>query len=149
MRAARPGTQAMAATVLALLWPGVLPAEAPVTYATAPPAGQEDILTFVQPDGGDQTERYLFAARDLNGDGLAEALVRIEHRAWCQPDMRTCITLVLTHVAGGNWTPLGEIPAATLTPGPQITAGWRDLVADGRVWSMTDGPQPRYAPAPD
>lgn len=65
---------------------------------------------------------------DLNGDGVPEALVRIEDANWC--GARGCSAFVLD-LKGPQARSLGDFTAQDMRPLATRTAGWRDISVNG------------------
>jgi hypothetical protein len=78
-------------------------------------------------DHGESREmRYIAAFRDLNGDGMPEAIVYVKGNDWCGSG--GCTTLILTQ-DGDSWRIISQI---TLTRPPIIVLGstshgWSDI----------------------
>ena len=129
---------------------GVMLLLAQLTFGqdSAPSAAEESLKRFLQSwDTGttpksekiDKTTRYITAFRDLNGDGIPEAIVYLMGREWCGSG--GCTTLILTRDAG-SWRIVTEItitqlPIRVLT---NTSHGWRNI----GVWVRGGGIQPGY-----
>lgn len=93
----------------------------------APADPEEDIRSFLlgeYPDAG--TIRYALAWKDLNGDGLDEAIVYLTGQYFCGSG--GCSLLVLSK-DGEGWRTVGDV-STTRTPVSVLASssnGWRDL----------------------
>jgi len=89
-------------------------------------------------DVGKETQ-YAVAFKDLNGDGVDEAIVYLMGGGWCGSG--GCTTLVLKK-EGDSWATVSRItitrpPIRVLT---SVSKGWHDL----GVWVQGEGTQPGY-----
>jgi hypothetical protein len=78
---------------------------------------------------------------DLNGDGQFDAIVLVEHPLTCGSG--GCAVHVFVSEAGGLRR-VGDFLAHQASVATTSTAGWRDLVVQGRSWTYVGG---RYRPA--
>jgi hypothetical protein len=82
LEARRSGTSAFAVLVVAALTMSACFAQ-PVPKAEASNADEESIRKLFQSRDNDKSTRYLAVFRDLNGDGVPEAIVYLIGRQWC------------------------------------------------------------------
>ncbi len=68
---------------------------------TQQPAG-ESLKQFLQSWSNDKTTRYVAAFRDLNSDGVHEAIVYLVGSSWCGSG--GCNTLVLAQYSGPRFS---------------------------------------------
>jgi len=108
-------------------------ADAPTAEAT------ESLKKFLRTLDDDRSARYVLAFRDLNGDGIPEAIVYLSGSKWCGSG--GCNTLILTP-HGNSW----RIVARILVTRPPIyvlsdvSKGWHSI----GVWVQGGGIQPGY-----
>lgn len=105
----------------------------------APSAAEETLKRFLQSWDNDKRTRYAAAFRDLNGDGIPEAIVYLVGPEWCGSG--GCNTLILTQ-DDGSWRIVANI---TITQPPirvltDTSHGWRSV----GVWVQGGGIQPGY-----
>jgi hypothetical protein len=123
-----------AATCLALLV-AVSPAKAQARREPAPPPTSVDSLKrFLQTLDGNRTTRYVAAFRDLNGDGIPEAIVYLVGTKWCGSG--GCNLLILTQDSS-SWRIVTKV---TITQPPirvlrSASNGWRSI----GVWVQGGG----------
>lgn len=100
---------------------------------------EESIRKLFQARDDDRSTRYLAAFRDLNGDGIPEAIVYLIGRQWCGSG--GCPLFVLQK-SGGSW----KVVTSTTITNPPIRVldrklnGWHNL----GVWVQGGGIQPGY-----
>ena len=114
------------------------PVQAGATGA-APSAAEASLKQFLQSLDKDKTTRYVAAFRDLNGDGIPEAIVYLIGSEWCGSG--GCNTLILTR-NDSSWRTVTEIsitqlPIRVLT---NTSHGWRSL----GVWVQGGGIRSGY-----
>jgi hypothetical protein len=108
--------------------------------ADAPTAeAPESLKKFLRTLDNDRTARYVFAFRDLNGDGTPEAIVYLISKKWCGSG--GCTTLILAP-NGNAWRIVAKIlvtwpPIYVLS---DVSKGWRSI----GVWAQGGGVQPGY-----
>ena len=130
---------AQAALVFLALLMTICVAKAQGRPDAAPSAAEESLKRFLQSWDNDKTTRYVAAFRDLNGDGIPEAIVYLVGPEWCGSG--GCNTLILTR-DGGSWKIVANItitrpPIRVLT---NTSHGWRSI----GVWVQGGGIQPGY-----
>jgi hypothetical protein len=102
-------------------------------------AAEESLKRFLQTLDDNKATRYIAAFRDLNGDGIPEAIVYLMGNSWCGSG--GCNTLILAR-EGSSWRIVTNIritrrPIRVLT---NESHGWRSL----GVWVQGGGIQPGY-----
>ncbi len=107
--------------------------DAPTAEAT------ESLKKFLGTFYDDRPARYMLACRDLNGDGIPEAIVYLSGSKWCGSG--GCNTLILTP-DGSSWRIVTNIritrpPIYVLS---HISKGWHSI----GVWVQGGGIQPGY-----
>jgi len=105
----------------------------------ARPPLEDSLLLFLRNFDNNETTRYLAAFRDLNGDGVPEAVVYLIGRGWCGSG--GCNTLILKR-DGGTWKLVTSVPI-TRPPIRILTTksnGWQNI----GVWVQGGGIQPGY-----
>jgi len=100
---------------------------------------EESVRKFLQSRDDDRTTQYLAAFRDLNGDGIPEAIVYLIGKKWCGSG--GCNLLVFQK-SGASWKLITKM---TITNPPirmigAKTNGWHNL----GVWVQGGGIQPGY-----
>src|SRR6201996_5425031 len=100
---------------------------------------EESVRTFLRTQDDGKDTRYIAAFRDLNGDGIPEALVYLLGRNWCGSS--GCNLLVLQR-AGNSWK---VITSMTITNPPirvlnNTVNGWHSL----GVWVEGGGISSEY-----
>lgn len=103
------------------------------------PAGEESLKGFLRTLDDNKATRYIAAFRDLNGDGMPEAIVYLMGKSWCGSG--GCNTLILER-NGSSWRIVTNIritrrPIRVLT---KKSHGWCSL----GVWVQGGGIQPGY-----
>ena len=112
------------------------------------PAAAQDPVTLTFADtpppsiawaGGRQfgTTIPMFAAFDLNGDGVDEAFVRSVEMTSCRGNRVRCMTQVWSIDANGTYSGHGAPYADTFIVLPTVTHGWRDLEVDGTLHTIS------------
>ena len=104
-----------------------------------PSAAEESLKRFLHAFDDNKTTRYVAAFRDLNSDGIQEAIVYLIGSEWCGSG--GCNTLILTR-DDGPWRIVANI-AITRPPIRVLTNtshGWRSIA----VWVQGGGIQPGY-----
>lgn len=99
----------------------------------------ESLKQFLQSWSNDKTTRYVAAFRDLNSDGVPEAIVYLVGSRWCGSG--GCNTLVLTQ-DGNSWR-IVSIITITRPPIRMLSTssnGWRSI----GVWAQGGGIQHGY-----
>lgn len=105
----------------------------------SPRAATASLEKFLQTLRGNKTTRYASAFRDLDGDGVREAIVYLMGDQWCGTG--GCDTLILTP-DGSSWRIIANI---TITRPPiyvlaNVSSGWRSI----GVWVEGGGIHPGY-----
>ena len=100
---------------------------------------QESLKRFLQSLDKSKSTRYIVAFRDINDDGIPEAIVYLIGRNWCGSG--GCNTLVLAR-DGTSWRIVATItitrpPIRVL---PDTSNGWHSI----GVWVQGGGIQPGY-----
>ena len=130
-------------SVVAALLGSVLAISAGLAQATAkaqaPDPNEESIRKFFQTRDDDKSTQYLAAFRDLNGDGIPEAIVYLIGRQWCGSG--GCPLFILQK-RGESWK---TVTSTTITNPPirvldRKLNGWHSL----GVWVQGGGIQPGY-----
>jgi hypothetical protein len=83
-----------------------------------------------------QAARLQLQSLDLNRDGQADVIARIEHPFSC--GSHGCAVHVLVAEAG-LLRRVGDILANDVKPSATFTRGWRDLSVNGRRWTIQNG----------
>lgn len=81
---------------------------------------------------------YSYAAADLDGDGIDEALMKVTEPTWCNGDMDHC-RVVIMRLENGAWATYGYPYAKEVTVLDSVTAGWKDLQIDDHVEVKGEG----------
>lgn len=87
------------------------------------------------------------AAVDLNGDGAAEWIVRVEHMYQCRRNMEACRTYVMHREPGGGWDGIAYPYAREVSVLKSRTNGFYDLDFDGDFYAF-DGEDYREGTPP-
>ena len=82
-------------------------------------------MAFIQPEGEPKT-KFSLNLVDLNGDGIPEALARVEDSC----GSRGCTAYVLD-LSGPTARSIGDFTAHTLKALPTKTGAWRDVSVNG------------------
>jgi hypothetical protein len=85
-------------------------------------------MAFLMEDMDDKKPKISLDLVDLNGDGIPEALARIESPSEC--GTRGCTAYVLD-LSGPGVRSIGDFTAQTLKALPTKTGAWRDLALNG------------------
>ncbi len=128
----------LAAIVFSALLMTTCVAKAQWRPSAAPSAAEESLKRFLQSWDNDKRTRYVAAFRDLNGDGIPEAIVYLLGN-WCGSG--GCTTLILTRDAG-SWRIVTRITIVQLPIRVLMNTshGWRSI----GVWVQGGGIQPGY-----
>ena len=107
--------------------------------AQVPDSDEESIRKLFQTRDDDKSTQYLAAFRDLNGDGIPEAIVYLIGRQWCGSG--GCPLFILQK-RGDSWK---TVTSTTITNPPirvldRKLNGWHSL----GVWVQGGGIQPGY-----
>jgi hypothetical protein len=134
----RSGITAFAALVVAALTMSACFAQ-PAPKMGALNADEESIRKLFQSRDDDRSTRYLAAFRDLNGDGIPEAIVYLIGRQWCGSG--GCPLFILQK-SGGSWK---TVTSMTITNPPirVLDSKWNGWHSLG-VWVQGGGIQPGY-----
>ena len=129
----------LAAVVCSMLLVSTCLAEAQPQQGTQSSSVEESLRQFLQTLDNNKTTRYVAAFRDLNGDGIPEAIVYLIGKKWCGSG--GCNTLILTQ-DGSSWRVVTKItitrpPIRVLT---NTSNGWHSISA----WVQGGGIQPGY-----
>ncbi len=103
------------------------------------PPLEDSLRRFLRNFDHDETTRYVATFRDLNGDGVPEAVVYLMSRNWCGSG--GCNTLILKRDRG-NWKLITNVPITRPPIRILITKsnGWQNI----GVWFQGGGIQPGY-----
>lgn len=128
--------------------PGKLAAAAPAQQMPETPwqpadtqAYRAKAMAFLVQDITDENPKVTLDLVDLNGDGIPEALARIETPSEC--GTRGCTAYVLD-LSGPTALSIGDFIAQSLKVLPTKTGVWRDVALNGIKMSFHAG---RYIPA--
>jgi len=132
------------AAVLSLL-PGAVSA---LTLDPSPDAQGRSVVNgvfgqYIAQRVGVQVETALV---DIEGDNVAEVVVRFVHSDSCRANLRQCRTVVLRHGDDKNWGIVLDRPADIIdVPKPERSWKFVEIKVDGKAWIWNGK---AYAPAP-
>jgi hypothetical protein len=135
---------AQAAAICLAILVAISTAKVQAQREPAPPATLADSLKrFLQTLGHNRTTRYVAAFRDLNGDGIPEAIVYLVGPEWCGSG--GCNMLILTQDRS-SWRIVTKV---TITQPPirvlrSASNGWRSI----GVWVQGGGIRRGYEAEP-
>lgn len=138
LEARRSGIAAFAALLCSALAISACLAQA-TSKGEASNPDEESVRKFFQSRDNDKSTRYLAVFRDLNGDGIPEAIVYLIGSNWCGSG--GCHLFILQR-SGGSWK---TVTSMTITNPPirildRTLNGWHSL----GVWVQGGGIQPGY-----
>jgi len=117
-----------------------------LSFSPDPPDSIPGLAEWLASFGLIEGAEYSYAAYDLDGDGLDEALVRIRHIHWCSGDLDNCRTLIASRLDGGPWEQLGYPYARSVAVLPSQTNGWYDLAFDDQRYQKPEWQTGAYTP---
>ena len=138
LEARRTGITVMAALFCSVLAFSVCLAQ-PTRKVEASNPDEESIRKLFRSRDSDKTTRYFAVFRDLNGDGIPEAIAYLIGNQWCGSG--GCHLFILQK-SGGSWK---TVTSMTITNPPirildSRSNGWQNL----GVWVQGGGIQPGY-----